>query len=319
MKRLIKNILIFVIIISMITMLVSFVYVKRRGSYPYDVEKFDAIPDAIQVCNFGSSHGLRGFIYEDLEDDYDCFNFSTNGQTLSYDYRLFQYYGNHIVEGSVVFITVSDNSLFGTKETSRDEFSLKNKRYYLILPKSLIKEYNCMMDVYVRLFPALAVNTGNLIKTLLGMEMGEKYITTAEEVAKQVNMGVNRQIGDKEIYYDNNGNRIENEEEIGALYALIRGCQEKGAIPILISTPYLHEYMDLAKEVAPDFYEHFYSILDRVVKDTGVEYYDYRFDERFVNEYSWFGNINHLNKEGARNFVNIVMEEIVYANGYLDK
>ena len=72
--------------------------------------------------------------------------------------------------------------------------------------------------------------------------------------------------------YDDDGNRIENQEEIDALYALIKGCQEKGAIPILITTPYLHEYTDAVKENTEDFYDQFYSIIDRVVTDTGVEY-----------------------------------------------
>lgn len=322
MKRFIKNILIFAVIISIITALISFIYVKRHGLDPYGPEKFAAIPNTIQICNFGTSHGMLAFNYEDFEDEYACFNFGLSSQSLSYDYRLFQYYGDRIVEGAVVFIPVSYPSLFGIEESSKSGFWSKNNRYYTILPPSLIKEYNLMSDIYVRLFPALMTNTGNLIKTLLGIKIKD---TTWQGTAANIDIaadalrGFDEHVGDRATYYDDDGNRIENQEEIGALYALVRGCQEKGAIPVLITTPFLREYTATIKENAPDFYDHFYSVIDRVVRDTGVEYYDYAFDERFANEYSWLRDTTHLNKEGARNFTNIVMEEIVYANGYLDK
>lgn len=83
--------------------------------------------------------------------------------------------------------------------------------------------------------------------------------------------------------------------------------------------PFPQEYTDEIKKTDEEFFNRFYSTIDQVVKDTGVEYYDYAFDERFANEYSLFMNIDHLNKEGARNFTNILMDEIVYAKGYLDK
>lgn len=41
-------------------------------------------------------------------------------------------------------------------------------------------------------------------------------------------------------------------------------------------------------------------------------YCDYAFDERFMNNYKWFMNADHLNKEGARQFVNILMDEVVH-------
>lgn len=308
----------FVLAISTITTAVNYVYVKRGGLDLYGTNKFASISDTVQICNFGSSHGMYGFNYEDLESDFDCFNFAMSAQSLSYDYRLFQHYGDHIVEGTVVFIPVSYFSLFGIDETNKDGFLSKNKRYYFILPSPLIKEYDYKTELYARYFPALTANTGILIMTLLGKSVDINAVNDAYAGADAI-AKFNWHIGNRAIYYDDAGNRIENQEEIGALYALIEGCREKGAVPILVTTPHLHEYTDIVKEKAPDFYDQFYSIIDRVVRDTGAEYYDYAFDERFVNEYSWFKDTDHLNQEGARNFTNIVMDEIVYAEGYLDK
>ena len=319
MKRFIKNLLVFAVTISVITAAVNFVYVKRHRA---DTDKFAAIPDTIQICNFGSSHGMFGFDYGDLKNDYVCFNFGLSSQTLSYDYRLFQYYGDHLAEGAVVFIPVSYFSLFGAAESSQEDFLSKNRVYYSILPASLIKEYDFQTDLYARYLPALGAGASDLIKTLLGKsrdslsEFGQR-VATDIDIAEDAESVFDSHIIRNKL--DNNGNRIKNQEEIDALYALIKGCWEKGAIPVLITTPYLHEYTDIIKENAPDFYVQFYSIIDRVVRDTGVEYYDYAFDERLVNERSCFIDSGHLNREGARIFTNILMEEIVYAKGYLDK
>lgn len=286
-----------------------------------DEDKFALIPDRIQICNFGSSHGMFGFNYENLENDYDCFNFGLMGQSLSYDYRLFQYYGDHIDNGAVVFIPVSYFSLFGIDETSLEGFAPKNRRYYSILPASLIKDYDSITDIYVSYLPALVTDTGDLVKTLLGKSRtsidgsGQK-VATDIDVSKNAKATFNIHIGNNQRFYNDNGNRIVNQEEIDALYALIKGCQEKGTIPILITTPYLHEYTDEVKENTENFYDQFYSLVDQVSKDTGVEYYDYAFDERFSSEYSWFKDCDHLNKEGAKIFVDILMQEIVYTKGY---
>lgn len=320
MKAFTKKLLIFVVIIVIATMFANFIYIKMNKKDPYNTNKFTSIPDVIQICNFGSSHGLYGYNYEDIENDYDCFNFGLVSQSLSYDYRLFQCYSDHIDDGTVVFITVSYPSLFGQEEVSGEDFVSKNKRYYTILPASLIKEYDFKTDLFVRYMPVLGVSADELIKMLLGkssdtdlFDKSWQSVATDIDVSKDAEAAFIRHI--EKNNYDN-GKRIENREEIDALYALIKGCQKKGAIPVLITTPYLHEYTDEVKENSEDFYDQFYSIIDQVVTDTGVEYYDYAFDGRFVNKYSWFMNSDHLNKEGARNFVDILMQEIVYTKGY---
>ena len=289
-------------------------------SYNVDpsTNKFIHIPDTIQICNFGASHGQQGFNYEDLENEYACFNFGLSAQSLSYDYRLFQYYSGHIAENAVVFIPVSYPMLFKAEGAGPENLS-KNKRYYSILPKELIREYDYRTDIYVKFFPALASSTDALVRTLTGKDEVEEIwqsVATDMSISANAKARAKALVVDKDIYHDADAAEIGNQEEIDALYALVKGCQERGAIPVLITTPLPHQLTEAVMETAENFYECFYSLIDQVVKDTGVEYYDYAFDERFVNEYSWFADADHLNKEGARNFTDILMEEIVYAKGY---
>lgn len=319
MKKFIRNILVLIIVNVMAVEAVSLAYVKLDREDSDYTNKFAYIPDKLQICNFGSSHGLYGYNYEDISHKSDCFNFALVSQTLSYDYRLFQNYRHHIDKGTVVFITISYFSLFGIPEINTDGFVSKNKRYYSILPDDLIKEYDLLTDLSVHYFPALSVDFFSLVKTLLGRLSDfndENWQETAlqADAAADAKAAYERHIVNNK--YDDAGNRIVNEEEIMALYDLIEGCKEKGAIPILITTPYLREYTLEAEKNADGFFDGFYSVIRQVTADTGVEYYDYAFDKRFSGKYSWFMDSDHLNKEGARNFTDILMQEIVYHKGY---
>lgn len=169
MKKFLSKLIAFTAIIVILTLAVNFLFVKMDKSDPDYTNKFGNIPDTLDVCNFGSSHGLYGFNYEDIQyNGYKCFNFGLVSQYISYDYRLIQQYGNHIGEGTIVFIPVSYFSLFGKGEEVDDDFESKNKRYYSILPSELIKNYDVKTDIYVNFLPALGADTSVLIKTLIG-------------------------------------------------------------------------------------------------------------------------------------------------------
>jgi hypothetical protein len=51
--------------------------------------------------------------------------------------------------------------------------------------------------------------------------------------------------------------------------------------------------------------------MDTVVENTGARYFDYSLDSRFSNRYDWFMNGDHMNREGAREFVDILNNEII--------
>ena len=128
MKRFLGKLFTFTIIIISIFWAVNILFIKMDKSDSDYTNKFSNIPDTLDVCNFGSSHGLFGFNYEDVQyKGYACFNFGLVSQYISYDYRLIQHYGNHIGEGTIVFIPVSYFSLFGKSEEDHDDFESKNK------------------------------------------------------------------------------------------------------------------------------------------------------------------------------------------------
>ena len=101
-----------------------------------------------------------------------------------------------------------------------------------------------------------------------------------------------------------------NEQEVDSLYHLIALLQEKQIRVCLVTTPFLSEYYDAVHNLAGDLDEKFYRVISEIMEKTGVEYYDYSADPRFYHEYSLFLDSDHLNREGAKLFTDILLNDI---------
>lgn len=322
MKKFIKNVLILTVIISFITGGINYAYMHHSINYGTmgecrnDAAYIVNVPDKIQICNFGNSHGYYGFNYDAYCDDFICFNFSLPSQTMSYNYRILQNFQENIETDAVVFICISYTSFFGMDETESEDFLSKNKRYYHFLDKQYIKEYDARTNLFVNYFPALSTDAMDLFKTTIGINQVKDYWQSTTSGDAALSHGLRRYESHVACNVDYNGKRIINEDEISALYEMIYLCKTIGATPILITTPYLSEYTDPVLESDPGFYDDFYEIIGTIINETDVEYFDYQFDDRFSSNYSYFFNSDHLNKEGAKKFTDILMQEIVYGKGY---
>lgn len=310
MKKFVLKILVYALCVSLFTLGVNRWY-KNNNSDKDNTRKFQTIPENIQICNLGSSHGLYGFCYEDYDGQYTCFNFGMSEQRLSYDFRLLQNYRQHLQEGAVVFIPVSHFSLFGISEESSPSFAAKNKRYYKILPKELVKAYHWDTALYTKYLPVLSAYE-DIFRSAIPIKEAES--TDWERKASDIDLGKNV-LSASEKYVitnqlDENGNRIYNQQEIDALYQIIALCRETNTRPILVTTPYLSEYSEAVRRAAPNFAEDFYGLLEEVTARTGAEYYDYSSDERFLGHYELFMDGDHLNRDGAKKFTNILMQEV---------
>lgn len=311
MKRFIKIVLIYAAIIAGILCVLNAAYKPAEG----EEHKFSAVPDGIELCNFGSSHGSDAYRYD--ETDAVCFNFSLSAQTLSYDQRILECYRSRLADGAHVIITVSHFSFYGPDETTQSDFASKNRRYYSFLPEDFIKEYDKKTAFYVKYLPLLLIPANQYMTNFLNRVSGLELIpfdavedesqllaeASSDGYAKYKDYIKDRLKGD--------GGRYLNFAELDALYTIIEICREEGAIPVMITTPFMKEYNDAVAENDPLFYEDFYGIVNEVSRETGVPYYDYSQDERFSESYALFSDTTHLNKEGGLKFTEIVLEEVV--------
>lgn len=319
MKRFLTVLITFVLILATLTFAVNALYLYQQNQIADTMSPMrnsDAVirnvPEGIEVACFGSSHALLGLDFEDFDQNYVCFNFGQASQFISYDDRLLQYYLDHFKPGATVLITISHFSLFGKPDTEYDNFAALNKRYYKVLPDNLIKQYDAKTDFYVTKFPALAAEDA---LSLLSMLIGRNHPNTEwENSTNPEQAAVNAENRYKTFVESKraaDGSRLYNQEEIDALYHMIALCQENGLRPVLITTPYLSEYMDQIRENDPTFLDDFYGIIHHIVDETGVSFFDYSADNRFAENYELFHDADHLNRAGARCFTEILFREIV--------
>lgn len=311
MKKFIRIIIEYAVVLFAVICVINYIYVWKDSKN----NKFKNIPDNIQICNLGSSHGRHGYNYEDVEGTYTCFNFALDSQTLSYDFRVFDAYKDKIEKGGIVFIDISYFAPYGILEEEAEDFMAKNRRYYEFLPHDKIKNYNIKTDLSVR-FRSLSRSPVDVMRTIfypteMLKDNLEWWTVTAEtlDVKESAKAAYRRHCVDGKV--DDTGKLIYNEEEIDALNNLIDTCRQIDARPILVTGPYLSEYIEAINEGSPDFFDEFYSWLNGVIVEKDVEYYDYSKDSRFSDRYDLFNDADHLNKEGARLFTNILMDEVL--------
>ena len=313
MKKFLVKVCVFILLTSSILLALNCLYFPvAMETQTYGTDNFRNMPKHIDICNFGSSHGLNGFNYDGVSDEFSCFNFALHSQSLMYDYRILQHYINHINEGGIVFIVVSYFSFFGRPEGESKTFISLNNRYYKILPPSLIKNYDIITDCIINYLPVMTFDIKSVVNAILGIKT-----TEAQEVKTAERFYDIKEVGEKRAAFHFNGIRSEennriifSSEKTKALHDIIALCREKKLIPILVTTPYLTEYSGQVKRDS-EFMNTFRSTLNEIIASEDVRYYDYSEDERFSHEYALFIDTDHLNPNGALKFTNILINDVM--------
>lgn len=325
MKRFLLKTAAFLLALTLITLGVNALYIRKCG-YPetFTKERFEKVPDQIDIAVFGSSHAEGAFVTDLFEPEYTLFKFSGGNQVLSMDARLMEYYRDRMREGGYALITVSYFSLFGIPTQETQVFEARNKAYYWALPPRMIMQYDRLTDICIRYLPSLTASF-EIFKLLPFADAAgkqeeeepvteeEQYLsdiggqTTKERVAETVGLRYEQHLIKEKL--DENGERIVNREEIDALYRMIEICKEEGVTPVLVTTPVIAEYSGMIHEKDPAFFEQFYGIIDQICKETGAAYYDYSEDERFIYDYTLFADNDHTNLLGSSKFTRIFAQE----------
>ena len=108
----------------MILNILNTYYLQRNICDNDRTAKFKDIEPGIVISNTGSSHGLYGFNYEELGEEYNCFNFALESQRLSYDYRIVSNYSDYLAENGIMFTEtkgIRHNRIFSYKPYTNRE------------------------------------------------------------------------------------------------------------------------------------------------------------------------------------------------------
>lgn len=318
MKKLIIRSAVLLIIMTSLLLGYNFLYqtVRYLDTTQYLEEKFKTVPYNIQVCNFGSSHGICSYDYRNWNDRYTTFNFALSSQTLSYDYLILQQYEDHLADGGVMFITISNFS-FGMDEETQLDFRSKNERYYSFMKPEYIKQYDWITAIGLKYFLPIMHDPETVISNI--RESGKNGEDTYQVSGEGFDYNEDAKAAYKRHYYvDENGNLVVRKQEIDALYGMIQICKNHNIRPILITTPFREEYNE---EYDEKFYNQFHNVINIVCVEEQVEYFDYSHDDRFIQSTEYLRNADHLTPKGALAFTDILMSSYVkgkvIANAYV--
>lgn len=298
MKHFIKHCILFLCIVLVVFFLYNTLFM-HLSSFGSDTAKFTNIPDNLKIANTGSSHGLAAFRYDLLNMQDNSFNFAMTSQSLTYDYRIIEQYECKIKNAEILFVPISYFSFY-SDEQSQADFNSKNERYYRFLKPEHIKDFNCNEYVLMNAFPVLYASPAELGKAFCPFIPDASYHSTSaialSDYSQDAANAYNR-------HYTQNLNEehqlVPNPSEINAVYNIISLCEKDHIQPILITTPFRIEYNNMFNE---DFYNSFYSIINKITSTTGCQYLDYSHDPEFEKSDSFFSNADHLSSAGGMRF-----------------
>lgn len=262
--------------------------------------KFRNIPQDIQILNLGNSHEEAGIIYLNNTNKRG-YNLALSSQPFEYDYYILDSYASCLADGAVVIIPISYfDWYYNYEEIYMSEISTYNERYYSILDKEHIMNYELKKDI---LYNKLALLTA-------GKNMG--YIF--EDVSWTDQSVNNVKVTNIDIVADYKYNSWLNEvmaiegqereeckkKNIYYLKRMVDYCYNNGYKPVLVTLPMTGELLSLFSE---EFKTDFYQNCNKVLEDyPDLVYLDYSSKENISENLNYFRDADHLNTDGANVF-----------------
>ncbi len=262
------------------------------------VGKFKEVPYDVQIANFGNSHSLNGFLWDDFPE-YVTADLAMASQSYVFDSAIFRQYIDHFAEDAVIIIDVSHRSLY--EDDPLLEMNSRVTRYYQVLDRDYMPGWTLRNALVYDYFPVLSEKT-KVRYIIKDIEKKEPVQESAVDIDDPVKVGQNRanvfmkRIGDQEIslQYD-------------ALCEMISAAEERNIKVLLVTVPTTSYFYE---GFTAEFYEKFYADINTITeKYPDVEYIDYTGDERFLS-LELYGNTDHLNNQGAKEFTAAVVEDL---------
>lgn len=324
MKKNIKFFAKFFAIILSVTLLIGILNLQYITGYYYsdvygEVKKFEDVPYHITFANFGTSHGLAAFRYD--ENDKSSFNFALSGEDIYHDFQTLKQFSDHLDKGCIVTIPVSYFSFcLPTDEPSQ-------KRYYTYLDKQYIRDFSYETLINTKYLPVLR-SIEFLFKDIIGdQEINSEDFMNAPAESKIfpfITAYAEDTVSEDEsaqLLINHAKSRAESwrsghmvlgksymKQNTKLLTEMINYCKEKGFKPVLITTPV---YKALTNDFTTDELDYYYfSNIEKVVDSTGILYLDYSKDERLINTPSYYTNSDHMSGEGGNAFITIYKDDL---------
>lgn len=300
-KFLTKGIIFFLITIS-ILFLFNKLYINTNAFlYSTKESKFYNVPNGIEICNFGSSHGKNAFVYNNM--DKTCFNFALGSQGFYYDKRILKQYIDNISNNAIVFIPISYFSFYdGINSTRFDE---KNTRYHKFLSKENIINFSFTNYFKYQLIPIIGSGKDKFA-IFNDIEIKEKKKTLNNLFSKNEIESIGKRRSNHHLSLIKEGIPYIDECQ-KELEDMIKICQDKGFQVVLVTTPFNQYYNNGFPE---NVYDDIYKRINLVKEKYNVPYLDYSHHKDFTYNIDLFLDTDHLNTIGAEKFMEMILNDI---------
>ncbi|MCQ2579924.1 MAG: hypothetical protein MJ159_04450 [Treponemataceae bacterium] len=280
-----------------------------KSQYDFS-SRFNFVPEGLQLCNVGTSHGYYGLKWEDYPE-LNAFNFALSAQSFFMDLNMLKYFENAITPGAVVLIPLSYHQVYQYWQCSRAQY------YYQFMNKKSHPFWTWNACMHFKLFPLIShIKWCSYIWNDLSYNPIERFSSKSlsEEEMKKI---IDEQSAD---WFFNNEAPFEEasyQKNFDAVSALVDYCLEKSYRPVFITIP-VYEYFNQAfDEIAPYQKKGFYKFSAELCeKYPFIPYWDYSRDEDFSPHIELFMDDDHLNLYGAEKFTARVVDDL-RAAGYL--
>lgn len=266
--------------------------------------KYENVPKAIDICNFGSSHAMRGIAYADSKGKVG-FNFSLSSQPLKYDYALLQQYQANIKDGATVILQISPWSMYLTAENTLEK--AVEPVYYHLLDTKFIPGFDYKKAIIYKWLPVLGakenvyqvfekpvpVQAAPLAVQSVPMSEDEWNAHSIARAAEHINL-THEQVVNAEC-----------KAELQNMLLLLSAKHCKIAV---VTVPYPGAYYNA---FAPEFWNVFYQDIQDVIKDYPLaKMFKYADDERFADNIIFFADGDHLTGMGTNKFSQILFDDL---------
>ena len=233
------------------------------------------------------------------------FNFSMTSQSPRYDEMQMRQFGEYFESDTLVVITMTYRGPYA--EETEAEFLQKQNRYYRFMDPVNILEVNRIKWWLQRFSPLLTNDFESLMQSIFAQVSQEDmddtvagyHQTTAENMPSEI-----ERIRRDHLSGLNDAYPAVQGDVWQAYCAMLDMCQENGWQAVLVTPPYLLEYVTCFEDYSEGFSEVFHKTVSGLAEEYGVPFLDYSRDDEFANTYKYFKNIDHLNYYGAEVFGN---------------
>lgn len=272
-------------------------------------EKYKTVPFNIEVANLGSSGDANNFDYKLWRQQ--GFNFASAPQDMYYDNQVLEQYAEHLKEGAVVIICLSEFALI----VDRYDDDSRSYKYYGYLEPNRIVNYSKGKHFILKIAPGLL--NADFIKQEM-KEFIKKLLRwdKRKDDSKELQLSIRSRKAMKNWMHEFGWDREKiltpsQHEAIERSWLILERdielCHNKGFVPMILIPPFNHNLKELMPtDILDDCLWKFISM----IKERGIEVLDFWNDEELQRD-EYYETSICLNEVGRKKF-NKKVEKLVY-------